>query len=74
MVSPGLGPETFSVLDWRDKQLHHDTIYATKPKLYKHNKTAISMAGRILGRLTWANLCDAHHMHGQATPTQPKLS
>ena len=27
MASPGLEPETFSVLDWRDNQLHHDTIY-----------------------------------------------
>jgi hypothetical protein len=26
MASPGLEPETFSVLDWRDNQLHHDTI------------------------------------------------
>ena len=25
MASPGLEPETFSVLDWRDNQLHHDT-------------------------------------------------
>ena len=24
MVSPGLEPETFSVLDWRDNQLHHE--------------------------------------------------
>ena len=26
MASPGLEPETFSVLDWRDNQLHHDTF------------------------------------------------
>lgn len=26
MASPGLEPETFSVLDWRDNQLHHDTL------------------------------------------------
>ena len=26
MASPGLEPETFSVLDWRDNQLHHDTV------------------------------------------------
>ena len=26
MASPGLEPETFSVLDWRDNQLHHETI------------------------------------------------
>ena len=25
LASPGLEPETFSVLDWRDNQLHHDT-------------------------------------------------
>lgn len=25
MASPGLEPETFSVLDWRDNQLHHET-------------------------------------------------
>ena len=26
MFSPGLEPETFSVLDWRDNQLHHENI------------------------------------------------
>ena len=26
LASPGLEPETFSVLDWRDNQLHHDTV------------------------------------------------
>ena len=26
VASPGLEPETFSVLDWRDNQLHHDTM------------------------------------------------
>ena len=26
MALPGLEPETFSVLDWRDNQLHHETI------------------------------------------------
>ena len=26
MASPGFEPETFSVLDWRDNQLHHDTM------------------------------------------------
>ena len=26
MISPGLEPETFSVLDWRDNQLHHETV------------------------------------------------
>ena len=26
MASPGLEPETFSVLDWRDNQLHHETL------------------------------------------------
>ena len=26
MASPGFEPETFSVLDWRDNQLHHDTL------------------------------------------------
>ena len=25
LASPGLEPETFSVLDWRDNQLHHET-------------------------------------------------
>ena len=25
MASPGFEPETFSVLDWRDNQLHHET-------------------------------------------------
>ena len=25
MASPGLEPETFSVLDWCDNQLHHET-------------------------------------------------
>ena len=33
MASPGFEPETFSVLDWRDNQLHHETlvlILATK--------------------------------------------
>ena len=27
MASPGFEPETFSVLDWRDNQLHHDTTF-----------------------------------------------
>ena len=27
LASPGLEPETFSVLDWRDNQLHHDTAW-----------------------------------------------
>ena len=26
MASPGFEPETFSVLDWRDNQLHHETM------------------------------------------------
>ena len=26
MASPGFEPETFSVLDWRDNQLHHETF------------------------------------------------
>jgi hypothetical protein len=26
MASPGFEPVTFSVLDWRDNQLHHETI------------------------------------------------
>ena len=26
LASPGLEPETFSVLDWRDNQLHHETF------------------------------------------------
>jgi hypothetical protein len=26
MFSPGLEPETFSVLDWRDNQLHHENF------------------------------------------------
>ena len=26
LASPGLEPETFSVLDWRDNQLHHETL------------------------------------------------
>ena len=26
MVLPGFEPETFSVLDWRDNQLHHETF------------------------------------------------
>ena len=41
MASPGLEPETFSVLDWRDNQLHHETNvvnlkqrhYYTKPNV-----------------------------------------
>ena len=27
LASPGFEPETFSVLDWRDNQLHHETIW-----------------------------------------------
>ena len=27
LASPGFEPETFSVLDWRDNQLHHDTTF-----------------------------------------------
>ena len=30
LASPELEPETFSVLDWRDNQLHHDTLDAAK--------------------------------------------
>ena len=26
LASPGFEPETFSVLDWRDNQLHHETF------------------------------------------------
>ena len=33
MASPGLEPETFSVLDWRDNQLHHDTFLFVYVKL-----------------------------------------
>jgi hypothetical protein len=28
LFSPGLEPETFSVLDWRDNQLHHENYNA----------------------------------------------
>ena len=34
MASPGLEPETFSVLDWRDNQLHHDTILQKSIELH----------------------------------------
>ena len=29
LASPGFEPETFSVLDWRDNQLHHETFGPT---------------------------------------------
>ena len=28
LASPGFEPETFSVLDWRDNQLHHENYNA----------------------------------------------
>ena len=34
MASPGLEPETFSVLDWRDNQLHHDTLLVLRSEPY----------------------------------------
>ena len=35
MASPGFEPETFSVLDWRDNQLHHETFCSfNKIKFY----------------------------------------
>ena len=55
MASPGFEPETFSVLDWRDNQLHHDTLTlkylqclirrqsvmkGQRPKVVDSNKTA----------------------------------
>ena len=55
MASPGFEPETFSVLDWRDNQLHHDTLMlkylqclirrqsvmkGQRPKVVDSNKTA----------------------------------
>ena len=55
MASPGFEPETFSVLDWRDNQLHHDTLVlkylqclirrqsvmkGQRPKVVDSNKTA----------------------------------
>ena len=33
MASPGFEPETFSVLDWRDNQLHHETVLLSEYKL-----------------------------------------
>ena len=33
MASPGFEPETFSVLDWRDNQLHHDTPLVSGARL-----------------------------------------
>ena len=32
MASPGFEPETFSVLDWRDNQLHHNTMLLAKKR------------------------------------------
>ena len=34
MDSPGLEPETFGVLDWRDNQLHHETKYISIKIIY----------------------------------------
>ena len=34
MASPGFEPETFSVLDWRDNQLHHDTLLGAKTEFF----------------------------------------
>ena len=33
LASPRLELETFSVLDWRDNRLHHDTPVVEKPRL-----------------------------------------
>jgi hypothetical protein len=49
MASPGLEPETFSVLDWRDNQLHHDTIALEKTILTNYCKTtAITFSHAVM--------------------------